>query len=191
MASYYGPMPPGFEQAWNPGGPPPVFYEPPMDPEMMAAQMAAQAAAEPYEPRGASPFGQAPYDDPNAFAGNQYVGRSADIAAPVRLEAHGEERVPISAAAQAKPPPPLRSAAARTPRQPGLGRNPDDVKAMRMENARRQYEQRFGMSPMGRGGQRQQSMAASGQQEELDALIARLSQARMAQMANRRTARRG
>jgi hypothetical protein len=178
MASYYGQMPPGFEQAWNPGGPPPVFYEPPMDPEMMAAQ----AASEPYEPRGDSPFGQYPYDDPNAFAGNQYAGRSADITLP--LEAYGEERVPL--AAQENPPPPLRSAAARTPRQPGPGRNPDDVQAMIQENARRQYEQRFGQS-FGNN----QSMAASGQQEELDALIARLNQARMAQMADRRTARRG
>jgi hypothetical protein len=170
MPDYYGPWPP-----------PAVHYEPFMDPALMAAQ----AAAEPYEPRGASPFDQAPYDDPNAFAGNQYVGRSADIPAPVRLEAHGEERVPISAAAQANPPPPLRSAAARPPRQPRLGRNPDDVKAMLQENARRQYERNVGRPAAGGA-----SMQASGQQEELDALIARLGQARMAQMADRRTARR-
>jgi hypothetical protein len=164
MPDNYGPWPP-----------PAVHYEPFMDPALMAAQ----AAAEPYEPRGASPFDQAPYDDPNAFAGNQYVGRSADI--PVRLEAHGEERVPI-AAAPPRPPAPGRPAPAR---QPGLGRNPADVKAMLQENARRQYERNVGRPAAGGA-----SMQASGQQEELDALIARLGQARMAQMADRRTARR-
>jgi hypothetical protein len=112
--------------------------------------------------------------------------------APLHLPAFGDVAVPL--AAQAPQQPPLEEmfpGMAPPPEEPPQGRNPDDVKAMRMENARRQYEQRFGMSPMGPRGQRQQSMAASGQQEELDALIARLSQARMSQMADRRTARRG
>jgi hypothetical protein len=107
---------------------------------------------------------------------------------PVRLEAHGPERVPLGA--QHPPQEQMAAPPARQPRLDRLRRNPADVKAMLQENARRQYEQRFGMSPMGRGGPRQQSMAASGQQEELDALIARISQARMNQMADRRTARR-
>ena len=177
MASYYGQMPPGFDQAWNPSGPPPVFYEPPMDPALMAQQAAAQEAAGAFiNPE--SPFGNFALNDPNATLGGQ--GRNTDIPpGPLALPEHGEPEIPIAAQPQA---PPQRAIA---------GRNPDDVKAMRMENARRQYEQRFGMSPMGRGGQRHQSMAASGQQGELDALIARLSQARMSQMADRRTARRG
>jgi hypothetical protein len=200
MASYYGQMPPGFEQAWNPLGPPPVFHEPPMDPALMAQQAAAQEAAGAFiNPDAESPFGHFALNDPNATLGGQ--GRNTDIPpGPLALPAHGEPEIPVAAQPQAPP----QRAVAHAGRRPGgigggepagplqqPGRNPDDVKAMRMENARRQYEQRFGQSPMGPGGQRQQSMAASGQQGELDALIARLSQARMSQMADRRTARRG
>jgi len=124
--------------------------------------------------------------------GNPFLGPAGLVPMP----AHGEPVVPVDGGnpvfVQPGPGGMGGGEVAGPLQQPdGLGRNPDDVKAMRMENARRQYEQRFGMSPMGRGGQRQQSMAASGQQEELDALIARLSQARMSQMADRRTARRG
>jgi hypothetical protein len=116
--------------------------------------------------------------------------------APLALPAFGPEAVPLAAQAGDQPqagggaaqPPPLEEVFPSMAPPPAAG--PDDVKAMRMENARRQHEQRYGVSPMGPGGQRQQSMAASGQRQELDALIARLSQARMAQMADRRTARR-
>jgi len=107
--------------------------------------------------------------------------------APLNLPAFGEEAVPLAAQG-----PPLEErfpGMAQPPAEPPQGHN--DVRAMRMENARRQHEQRYGVSPMGPGGQRQQSMAASGQRQELDALIARISQARMNQMADRRNARRG
>jgi hypothetical protein len=122
--------------------------------------------------------------------------------APVALPAFGQEAVPLAAEAPEQPqgdpqaflpgPGGMGGGEQAVLHRPDrLGRNPDDVQAMRMENARRQYEQRFGMSIMGPRGQRQRSMAASGQQEELDALIARLSQARMAHMADRRAKRRG
>jgi hypothetical protein len=115
----------------------------------------------------------------------------------VEMPAHGEPVIPLGGMPQGDPlaflpgpggMPEAGEAARPAPlQQPDrLGRNPADVKAMIQENARRQYEQRFGQS-FGNN----QSMAASGQQGQLDELIARLSQARMSQMADRRTARRG
>jgi hypothetical protein len=111
-------------------------------------------------------------------------------AAPVPLPVHGPRVIPVDGENPGfllPGPGGMGGGEQAVLQQPDrLGRNPDDVKAMRMENARRQYEQRFGMSPGGN-----KSMQAAGQQGELDALIARLNQARMAHMAERRTARRG
>jgi uncharacterized phage protein gp47/JayE len=64
---------------------------------------------------------------------------------------------------------------------------PEDLKALQRQmitdNARRQYEQRFGSSP---GGGRDQSMSAAGENFKREDLIRRLSQYRMDQMRNRR-----
>jgi hypothetical protein len=123
---------------------------------------------------------------PHAHDGqwNPFLGHAGLVPMP----AHGEPVIPVDPGAVLPGPGGMGGGEVAGPlQQPdGLGRNPDDVKAMIQENARRQYEQRFGMSPGGN-----KSMQAAGQQGELDALIARLNQARMAHMAERRTARRG
>jgi hypothetical protein len=114
----------------------------------------------------------------------------APAAGPVPLPVHGPPVVPIAGenpSAFLPGPGGMGGGEQAALQQPDdLGRNPADVQAMRMENARRQYEQRFGQSFAGN-----KSMAASGQQGQLDELIARLNQARMAQMAQRRAKRRG
>jgi hypothetical protein len=103
----------------------------------------------------------------------------------VPMPAHGEPVIPVAGGNPgAILPDPAEAGPA--PQVDRLGRHPDDVKAMIQERARRQYEQRFGQS-FGNN----QSLAAAGQKEELDALIARLGQARQAQMEARRATRRG
>jgi hypothetical protein len=52
------------------------------------------------------------------------------------------------------------------------GRDPADVRAMRMERARQQYEQRYGSYFPG---DNTASMASQGNQTEIDALIRRLA----------------
>jgi hypothetical protein len=67
------------------------------------------------------------------------------------------------------PPPPPPDPAVQLDR---YGRDPADVRAMRMERARQQYEQRFGSHAPG---DNTASMASQGSQTDLDALIRRLA----------------
>jgi hypothetical protein len=64
---------------------------------------------------------------------------------------------------------------------------PDDFKSLQrqmiMDNARRQYEQRFGVSP---GAGRHQSMGAAGEDFKREELMRRLGQYRMDQMRSKR-----
>lgn len=151
---FYGQMPPGFGQRWDPFAAPEVIYEAPMDPRLQAEQ----AASVPYEPKDYNPFDEYPYNDPNATLGG--LGRSADIPGPVELP--GKKVMEVAA----------RPAPRLPPRPAPPRRDPADVRAMLTERARQQYERRFGTHAPGQG---TASMASQGQAQDLDSLIRRLS----------------